>query len=79
VFIASAAPDCLARSLGGQVLIGNRCRRHSNSTLTNDILFCVTDKAKASFISPMLLLRTEELPEGKNWLFELKLDGMRPI
>jgi bifunctional non-homologous end joining protein LigD len=25
----------------------------------------------------MLLLRTERLPEGPNWLYELKLDGYR--
>jgi bifunctional non-homologous end joining protein LigD len=34
---------------------------------------------KASFIEPMLLLRTNALPEGKNWLYELKLDGYRAI
>ena len=34
-------------------------------------------KAKAAFIEPMLLLRTEALPEGSNWLYELKLDGYR--
>jgi bifunctional non-homologous end joining protein LigD len=27
----------------------------------------------------MLLLRTERLPEGPNWLYELKLDGYRAI
>jgi hypothetical protein len=27
----------------------------------------------------MLLLRTERLPEGPNWLHELKLDGYRAI
>jgi len=32
-------------------------------------------KIKAAFIPPMLLLRTERLPEGTNWLYELKLDG----
>ena len=25
----------------------------------------------------MLLLRTEKLPEGKDWLYELKFDGYR--
>ena len=34
-------------------------------------------KARASFIEPMLLLRTEELPEGPERLIELKLDGYR--
>ena len=32
-------------------------------------------RAKAAFIEPMLLLRTETLPEGAAWLCELKLDG----
>ena len=27
----------------------------------------------------MLLLRTEKLPEGKNWLYELKFDGYRAL
>jgi hypothetical protein len=30
-------------------------------------------KVKAAFVDPMLLLRTEALPEGPNWLFELFL------
>jgi bifunctional non-homologous end joining protein LigD len=33
----------------------------------------------AKFIEPMLLLRTEKLPEGADWLFELKLDGYRAL
>ena len=36
-------------------------------------------KIKASFVEPMLLLRTETLPEGPNWLMELKLDGYRAL
>jgi bifunctional non-homologous end joining protein LigD len=31
--------------------------------------------AKASFIEPMLLLRSGTLPEGPRWIYELKLDG----
>ena len=31
------------------------------------------------FIEPMLLLRTEKLPEGPEWLVELKLDGYRAL
>ena len=34
-------------------------------------------KTKARFIEPMLLLRTEKLPEGAGWLYEIKLDGYR--
>ena len=36
-------------------------------------------KARAEFIPPMLLLRTERLQEGASWLYELKLDGYRAI
>jgi DNA ligase D-like protein (predicted ligase) len=34
---------------------------------------------KASFVEPMLLLRSEALPEGPEWLYELKLDGYRAV
>ena len=34
---------------------------------------------KTGFIQPMLLLRTERLPEGQDWLYELKLDGYRVL
>ena len=34
---------------------------------------------KARFISPMLLLKTERLPESADVLYELKLDGYRAI
>jgi ATP-dependent DNA ligase len=36
-------------------------------------------KLKATFIAPMLLLRTEKLPEGADWLYEIKLDGYRAL
>jgi hypothetical protein len=36
-------------------------------------------KAKVAFIEPMLLLRKESLPEGPEWLIELKLDGYRAL
>jgi DNA ligase D-like protein (predicted ligase) len=36
-------------------------------------------KAKAAFIEPMLLLRTEKLPDGPEWVRELKLDGYRAL
>src|ERR1700761_1549384 len=34
---------------------------------------------KARFIDPMLLLKTEKLPEGADIWFELKFDGYRAI
>jgi ATP-dependent DNA ligase len=33
----------------------------------------------ARFIEPMLLLRSADLPDGGDWLIELKLDGYRAI
>ena len=33
----------------------------------------------ARFIEPMLLLRTDTLPDSDRWLYELKLDGYRAI
>jgi bifunctional non-homologous end joining protein LigD len=36
-------------------------------------------KVTARFIEPMLLLRTDRLPEGASWRYELKLDGYRAI
>jgi len=36
-------------------------------------------KIKASFIEPMLLLRSESLPDDPNWQVELKLDGYRAL
>ena len=38
-----------------------------------------TQKTRASFIEPMLLLRSETLPEGPDWTYELKLDGYRAL
>jgi ATP-dependent DNA ligase len=35
--------------------------------------------AAAGFIEPMLLLRTDALPDSERWLYELKLDGYRAI
>jgi ATP-dependent DNA ligase len=34
---------------------------------------------KARFIEPMLLLRKETLPDGPEWLFEIKFDGYRTL
>jgi bifunctional non-homologous end joining protein LigD len=36
-------------------------------------------KIRVKFIEPMLLLRTEKLPEGNGLLYELKLDGYRAV
>jgi ATP-dependent DNA ligase len=38
-----------------------------------------TQSASARFIEPMLLLRTDRLADGDQWLYELKLDGYRAI
>src|SRR5215475_11470852 len=39
----------------------------------------VSTQRAIGFIPPMLLLRTESLPEGGDWLYEIKLDGYRAI
>jgi ATP-dependent DNA ligase len=45
-----------------------------------EILECVPPtKLKSRFIEPMLLLRTDKLPEGPGWLHELKFDGYRAL
>jgi ATP-dependent DNA ligase len=31
------------------------------------------------FIEPMLLLRTDKLPEGPEWTYKIKLDGYRAL
>jgi bifunctional non-homologous end joining protein LigD len=36
-------------------------------------------KTKAKFIEPMLLLRTDKLPEGAEWRYEVKFDGYRAL
>jgi DNA ligase D-like protein (predicted ligase) len=36
-------------------------------------------KVEARFIEPMLLLRTEKLPSGAAWMYEIKLDGYRAL
>jgi ATP-dependent DNA ligase len=36
-------------------------------------------KRIAAFIEPMLLLGTTELPDGPEWLRELKFDGYRAV
>jgi DNA ligase D-like protein (predicted ligase) len=36
-------------------------------------------KTKARFIEPMLLLRTDNLPDGPGWIREVKLDGYRAL
>jgi hypothetical protein len=33
----------------------------------------------ARFIEPMLLLRTDKLPEGDGWLYEVKFDGLSRV
>jgi DNA ligase D-like protein (predicted ligase) len=38
-----------------------------------------TRSSSVRFIEPMLLLRTDSLPDSEQWLYELKLDGYRAI
>ena len=34
-----------------------------------------TTQKEAKFLDPMLLVRTDSLPRGADWLYEIKLDG----
>lgn len=36
-------------------------------------------KLQAQFVDPMLLLAGSGLPEGEEWVYELKLDGYRGL
>ena len=36
-------------------------------------------KVRARFVEPMLLLRTDTLPEGADWMHEIKFDGYRAL
>ena len=36
-------------------------------------------KPRARFIQPMLLLKTDSLPDGDRWVHELKVDGYRAV
>ena len=36
-------------------------------------------KSKATFVEPMLLLRSSSLPDDDGWIREIKLDGYRAI
>lgn len=38
---------------------------------------CVSFLAKIRFIEPMYARLVNELPEGKDWLYEVKFDGYR--
>jgi DNA ligase D-like protein (predicted ligase) len=38
-----------------------------------------TGQTKARFFQPMLLQRTDSLPEGAKWAYEVKLDGYRAL
>jgi hypothetical protein len=48
-----------------------------NRRVVSDSLAVMSTRAR--FIDPMLLLRSANLPDGDDWLIELKLDGYRAI
>src|SRR5262249_39427819 len=54
--------------------IDRKTRARASGTETT-----TTRTISARFIEPMLLLRTDSLPSGEEWLYELKLDGYRAI
>src|SRR5918996_6289174 len=48
-------------------------------TKANAARTAASRSSSARFIPPMLLLRTDSLPDSAQWLYELKLDGYRAI
>src|SRR5580765_6365368 len=44
-----------------------------------ELVAMAKNKTRAAFVEPMLLLRTETLPKGKAWMYELKFDGYRAL
>jgi bifunctional non-homologous end joining protein LigD len=56
-------------------LAGQRLAATSKGTLER----VEKSELMARFIEPMLLLRTDKLPEGPGWLRELKFDGYRAL
>src|SRR5688572_12576359 len=54
-------------------------RRMDRKTKANWARTAASSRASARFIRPMLLLRTDALPDSPQWLYELKLDGYRAI
>ena len=70
----------LERRLSGII----RCRvLHEANGSQNSSQFRENDSIEkrfsSRFIEPMLLLRTDSLPDSEQWLYELKLDGYRAI
>ena len=39
----------------------------------------MTTRVKRHFVEPMLLLRTDALPDDRRWDYQLKLDGYRAV
>jgi ATP-dependent DNA ligase len=57
-----------------------RTPRCKDETIAIDVdILKRRDLTSMRFIEPMLLLRKESLPEGPNWLYEIKLDGYRAL
>src|SRR6266446_5077916 len=68
------------RASGNSAPLGHATSARGRSHQTPDTPPPTPDPVwRAGFIEPMLLSRTNSLPEGKNWLYELKLDGYRAI
>jgi DNA ligase D-like protein (predicted ligase) len=55
------------------------CRTMFPLRCDTDLRTMAAPLTKADFIDPMLLLRTDKLPEGPQWQYEVKLDGYRAI
>src|SRR4029450_1881825 len=54
-------------------------RRMERKSRANSVRTAAPTSSSAGFIQPMLLLRTDSLPDNEQWHYELKLDGYRAI
>jgi DNA ligase D-like protein (predicted ligase) len=69
----------LERRLSVSSVVRIFMRRIDRKTKANSARTPPPRSASAGFIEPMLLLRTDSLPDSEQWLYELKLDGYRAI
>ena len=55
----------------------SECMRDTVGALCGTLFVDGRQRNQSPLIDPMLLLRAEVLPDGHDWMYELKLDGFR--
>src|SRR5258706_9001106 len=72
---AAAGPSARARRIARLQLASSQ-----GASLSSDYTPAMAARVKAGFIEPMLLLRTDDLPDDPTrWEYQLKFDGYRTI